>query len=44
LKRAGNSPRAVPISDTSHMKLNRDLGIEGNAATALVDAFIKRVL
>ena len=44
LKHAGNSVRPVPISDTSHMKLNRDLGIEGDAATALVDAFIKRAL
>ena len=44
LKHAGNSARPVPINDTSHLKLNRDLGIEGDAATALVDAFIKRVL
>ncbi len=44
LDRAGDTAKAVPVSNTSHLKLNRDLGIEGDAATVLVDAFIKRAL
>lgn len=44
LNRAGEAARAIAVSNTSHMKLNRDLGVEGDAATALVDAFIRRAL
>ncbi len=44
LKRAGSVVSATPVSDTSHMKLNRDLGVNGDAATRLVDAFIEKVL
>lgn len=44
LKQAGNTARAVPISDTSHMKLNRDMGIDGDAATEIVDSFVKGAL
>ena len=44
LKRAGSLVSAVPISDTSHMKLNRDMGVDGDPATRLVDAFIGKIL
>jgi acetyl esterase/lipase len=44
LKSAGSSAHAVPIDDTSHMKLNRDMGVEGDPATQLVDDFIKSAL
>lgn len=44
LKSAGNAVRAVPVSDTSHMKLNRDIGVGGDPATGLVDDFIKSAL
>ncbi len=44
LKGAGSSIRAVPINGTSHMKLNRDMGVEGDPATILVDDFIKAAL
>jgi acetyl esterase/lipase len=44
LKSVGNSARAISVSDTSHMKLNRDMGVEGDPATALVDDFIEAAL
>ena len=44
LTKAGNAARSVPISDTSHMKLNRDMGVAGDAATEAVDGFIKAAL
>lgn len=44
LKSAGNAARAVPVDDTNHMKLNRDMGVEGDPATKLVDDFIEHAL
>lgn len=44
LKSAGNAVHAVPVNDTNHMKLNRDMGVEGDPATGLVDDFIKSAL
>ncbi|MBP7135311.1 MAG: alpha/beta hydrolase [Sphingomonadaceae bacterium] len=44
LTRAGSLVSAVPISDTTHMKLNREMGVDGDPATRLVDAFIERIL
>lgn len=44
LGRAGSTVSTVPVSDTSHMKLNRDMGIDGNPATRSVDAFLKKIL
>ena len=44
LRGAGEAARAVPVSDTNHMKINRDLGVEGDAVTEIVDGFIKAVL
>ncbi len=44
LKRSGSVVSATAIPDTSHMKLNRDMGMEGDAATSLVDTFIEKIL
>ena len=44
LKRAGSAVSAIPVSDTSHMKLNRDMGVDGDPATRLADTFIERIL
>ncbi len=44
LSHAGSSVRAVPIADTSHMQLNRNLGLSGDEATRLVDQFLAKAL
>lgn len=37
---AGSAARVVPVANSSHAMLNRQLGTDGDAATAAVDAFI----
>ena len=44
LRQSGAKANAVGITNSSHMKLNKDLGVTGDSATALVDAFIKSAL
>jgi len=41
LRKAGSIATAVPVADTDHGKLNKNLGAPGDAATAKVDAFLK---
>ena len=40
LVKAGSAARVVRIKDSSHARLNHQLGIAGDAATAEVDAFL----
>lgn len=40
LRRAGDRATVTPVPDTSHGKLNRQLGTVGDFATARVDAFL----
>ena len=42
LRAAGAEAEAIAIADTNHMRLNRELGQDGDAATAKVDAFLER--
>jgi arylformamidase len=43
LRAAGNRAERLPISNTSHMLVNRNLGKPGDAQTAQVDGFIAAV-
>ena len=40
LTRAGSKAHMVPVPDSSHAKLNHQLGTAGDFATARVDAFL----
>lgn len=44
LEKAGAKARAVAVPDSSHGKLNQNLGADGDMATAEVDAFLKAAL
>lgn len=44
LRTGGSRVTVTPVADSSHMKLNKDLGVDGDFATAQVDAFTKAVL
>jgi arylformamidase len=44
LKTAGESTRIIPVPDSSHLKINHDVGAGDNLITREFDAFIKAVL
>ncbi len=44
LAKAGARTRVLPIPDSSHLKINNDLGSGDNFITQQVDAFVKAVL
>lgn len=44
LREAGTGAEARLVGGSSHMRLNRDLGQEGDEATQLVDDFVKRTV
>jgi arylformamidase len=44
LNRAGAVTTVTPVLDSSHMKINNDLGVDGSFMTEQVDTFVKRVL
>lgn len=44
LQKAGASVTVTPVRDSSHMKLNTDLGKVGDFATDAVDAFVRGTL
>lgn len=43
LIRAGAAAEVVAVADTDHGRLNRELGTQGDVATAAVDAFLDRI-
>lgn len=45
LIKAGRKANVVPLSDTSHMRINREIGTEAGAAqTQAIDAFLQRAM
>lgn len=44
LRKGGSRATVTPVANSSHMKLNKDLGVDGDFATAQVDAFTRSVL
>lgn len=44
LRAAGATTLIVPVPDSSHMRLNEDLGRPGDFATARLDAFLDQVM
>lgn len=44
LRRAGTGAEARLVEGSSHMRLNRNLGAEGDHATQMVDDFVKRAV
>jgi arylformamidase len=44
LRKGGARVTVTPVANSSHMKLNKDLGVAGDFATAQVDSFTKAVL
>lgn len=44
LRQGGSQATVTPVPDSTHMKLNKNLGIDGDFATERVDAFVQVVL
>jgi arylformamidase len=44
LRKGGSRATVTPVTNSSHMKLNKDLGVAGDFATAQVDSFTTAVL
>jgi arylformamidase len=44
LRKGGSRATVTPVANSSHMKLNKDLGVAGDFATAQVDEFMRSVL
>jgi arylformamidase len=44
LRKGGSRVTVTPVANSSHMKLNKDLGVAGDFATTQVDGFMRSVL